>query len=121
MGAELIDLPVQLVEHVARGYCVLFLGSDADMSTPEWAGPPTRAQLAAALAERYDWVGERQDLRLAAEEYLSKDPPDEHGLRSFVKDQVEAGVSQDWGEFYTVVHRSLKRPLRMAQRMGRRF
>lgn len=85
-------IPPDLVENIVRGSCVLFLGADDSFSTDSWIGPPSRAQLAAALADKYDWVTSRDDLRLAAEEFLSRDPPDYHGLVTFVQELVSACV-----------------------------
>jgi hypothetical protein len=50
--SDRIEIPSQLIENVARGSCVLFLGTDAPYNTNDWTGPLTRAQLAAALAEK---------------------------------------------------------------------
>ena len=83
-----IEIPPQLIENVAQGSCVLFLGADGSYSGDGWIGPPTRAQLAAALAERYDWVAPGQELRFAAEEFLNREPADLHGLVTFVREQI---------------------------------
>jgi len=83
------NLPSQLVENIAQGKCVLFLGADAAYDADGWVGPPSRAQLASALADQYDWVASRHDLCRAADEFLSREPPDEHALREFVKTQAE--------------------------------
>ncbi len=83
-------IPPDLVDSIAQGSCVLFLGADASYDTPEWSGPPSRGQLAAALAAKYDWVAPGQELRFAAEEFLGREPENLHGLISLVREQVAA-------------------------------
>ena len=68
--ASQLKLDPDLVDNVARGSCVLFFGADHPPATP---GPPTRGQLAAALAERYpDQVDPGQSLAEAAQQFISR-------------------------------------------------
>jgi hypothetical protein len=82
--------PLELLENVAAGRCVLFLGADDSYQTTQWPGLPTRRQLAAALATRYDWVRPNQPLPQAAADYFSQRPHDRHGLIQFLRDQLDA-------------------------------
>jgi formylglycine-generating enzyme required for sulfatase activity len=84
-------IPPELLENVAAGRCVLFLGADDSYQTAQWPGLPTRRQLAAALASNHDWVRPNQPLPQAAADYFSRRPQDRHGLIQFLRDQLDAG------------------------------
>lgn len=84
-----LHIPPELIENVAEGSCVLFLGADLPSKTADWQGPPNRAELAQALAVAYDWIPKTDDLRQAAEAYLLKRPKDRVGLNNFIKQQIE--------------------------------
>lgn len=82
-------LPSPLIEAVARGRCVLFLGADASYSTPNWIAPPTRAELAAALAAAYPWVPATEaEITQAATAFLTQGPGTRETLAAFVQEQV---------------------------------
>ncbi len=81
-----IVLHPDLVDNVARGSCVLFFGADHPLATP---GPPTRRQLADALAERYpDQVDSGQSLADAAQQFISRQSGNRNALYSFLQGQV---------------------------------
>ncbi|TEU19250.1 MAG: hypothetical protein E3J21_04305 [Anaerolineales bacterium] len=77
--------PGELVENVARGSCVLFLGADHSLGE---TGSPTRVQLAAALSGQYG-LPPGQSLADAAQDFLSQQPRNRHGLITFLRNQVE--------------------------------
>ncbi|MCA9874327.1 MAG: SUMF1/EgtB/PvdO family nonheme iron enzyme [Anaerolineales bacterium] len=83
-------IPPELLENVAAGRCVLFLGADDRYQTTGWPGLPTRRQLADALAANYSWVRPHQTLPQAAADYFSKRPHDRHGLIRFLREQLDA-------------------------------
>ncbi len=83
-----IKILPKLVKSVARGSCVLFLGTDVSYNTHDWIGPPTRAELTIALAHKYDWVSSEQKLHFATEEFLSRDPANLHELVTFVREHI---------------------------------
>ena len=78
-------IPDDLLSNIKKGDCVLFLGADLPLSYP--GAPPSRPELAAALAERYglpaglSWPD-------TVQAYLGKHPNDHHGVRSFVLQTV---------------------------------
>ena len=72
-AASKLELDPDLVDNVAPGNCVLFFGADYPLATP---GPPTRRQLADALAARYpDQVDGGQSLAEAAQQFLGQQGP----------------------------------------------
>ncbi len=85
-----IPIPSELLENVAAGRCVLFLGADDSYQTAQWPGLLTRRQLADALADKYSWVRPDQPLPQAAADYFSERPRDRNGLIRFVGDQLDA-------------------------------
>ena len=65
---------------------MLFFGADYAPATP---GPPTRRQLADALAARYpDLVDPGQPLDAAAQQFISRRRGDRNALYRFLQDQV---------------------------------
>lgn len=79
-------LDPDLIDNVARGSCVLFFGADYPPAVP---GPPTRQQLADALAARYpDDVEPGQFLADAAQQFVSRQIGNRNALRRFLQDQV---------------------------------
>ena len=84
-----VSIPPKLLENVAAGRCVLFLGADDSYQTAQWPGLPTRHQLAASLASNYDWVRPNQPLPQAAADYFSQRPQDRHGLIEFLRNQLD--------------------------------
>ena len=96
-----ITLDPDLVENVARGSCVLFFGADHPPATP---GPPTRRQLADALATRYpDQVDAGQSLADAAQQFTGRQGGNRHALIRFLQDQVAPAPA--WAP--TELHRAI--------------
>jgi len=77
-------IPSELLKHLNKGDCVLFLGADLPLGHP--AAPPSRPELAVALAEKHrlppglPWPE-------TAQAYLGKFPNDRHGLISFIQER----------------------------------
>jgi hypothetical protein len=77
-------IPSELLKHLNKGDCALFLGADLPLGYP--AAPPSRPELARALAERYELpVG--LPWPETAQTYLGRFPNDRHGLISFVQER----------------------------------
>ncbi len=95
-------IPDDLLSNIKKGDCVLFLGADLPLSYP--SVPPSRPELAAALAERYDlpaglsWPD-------TVQAYLGKHPNDHHGVRSFVLQQC-AGPQVQPGPLHQAIARA---------------
>ncbi len=87
------QIPNDLAENIAKGSCVLFLGADADLGAD---GPPTRAQLAAALAAQYG-LPPRESLAEAASAFLCQYPRNRHGLIDFIKGPLDRRAAHDLG------------------------
>jgi len=88
-SGKLFQIPPALSEAVAQGQSVLFLGADTSYSTPNWIAPPTRAELAQALADSYSWVPSELDLTSAAEAFLTQGPGTRSELLFFIQNEIE--------------------------------
>ncbi|MEZ4735957.1 MAG: SIR2 family protein [Caldilineaceae bacterium] len=96
-GTPSLQLPIDLVEYLNRGDCVLFLGDDLPLG---YVGAPhSRDELAAALAARYD-LPAGLTWPATAQAYLGRFPNNRHGLITFIADccsgpQVQPGPVHD--------------------------
>jgi len=85
-AASKLELDPDLVDNVARGSCVLFFGADYPLATP---GPPTRRQLADALAARYPGqVDSGKSLVETAQQFIDRQEGNLHAVHSFLHEQV---------------------------------
>ncbi len=75
-------IPSELLKHLNKGDCVLFLGADLPLDYP--GAPPSRPELARALAEAYG-LPAGLPWPETCQAYLGRFPNDRHGLISFVR------------------------------------
>ena len=95
-------IPDQLLRHIKKGDCVLVLGADLPLG---YAGaPPSRPELARALAQRYD-LPQGCSWPETVQNYLDRFNGDKSGLLAFLRDQL-AGPQLDPGPVHQAIARA---------------
>ncbi len=96
-----IDLVPALIESLVRGESLLFLGADYLLGE---TGVPTRAHIAAALAEAYELIPDPKLSRVASQ-FISQRPQSRAELVAFLKAQVDPSPPRQPTEVHHAIAR----------------